>query len=56
VLGNDARVTISIGIALATAPQTSANTLIGSADSALYAAKDAGRDCLRFARPGSVGA
>jgi diguanylate cyclase (GGDEF)-like protein len=56
VLGDDARVTISIGIAVATAPQTSPNTLIGSADSALYAAKDAGRDCLRFSRPGSVGA
>ena len=54
-LGNDARVTISIGIALGNAPHTSANTLIGSADSALYAAKDAGRDCLRFARPGALG-
>ena len=53
-LGEGARVTISLGIAAATAPQTSADALIGSADSALYAAKHAGRDCLRFARPESV--
>ncbi|MGI4837927.1 MAG: diguanylate cyclase domain-containing protein [Janthinobacterium lividum] len=54
-LGEGARVTISLGIAAATAPQISADALIGSADSALYAAKHAGRDCLRFARPEAVG-
>lgn len=49
VLGEGARVTISLGIATAMAPQTSADALIAGADSALYAAKDAGRDCLRYA-------
>jgi diguanylate cyclase (GGDEF)-like protein len=55
VLGEGAQVTISLGIAVASAPQISADALIGSADDALYAAKHAGRDCLRFARPEAVG-
>ncbi len=38
--------TVSIGAALAD-PGDSADSLIGAADDALYAAKDAGRDCVR---------
>ncbi|WP_263262190.1 GGDEF domain-containing protein [Pseudomonas sp. RIT-PI-S] len=49
VLGEGACVTISLGLAAAIAPHTSADALIASADSALYAAKHAGRDCLRCA-------
>lgn len=48
-LGEDAHVTISLGIAAAQIPDTTADTLIASADSALYAAKGAGRNCLRGA-------
>lgn len=54
VLGEGARVTISLGIAAAMAPRVTANALIASADSALYDAKRAGRDCLRCARPEAV--
>ncbi|WP_455922397.1 diguanylate cyclase domain-containing protein [Pseudomonas putida] len=49
VMGDGARVTVSLGIAVAVAPHTSADGLIAQADRALYAAKDAGRDCLRCA-------
>lgn len=55
VLGEGARVTISLGVAATVAPQASAEALIGAADSALYAAKRAGRDCLRNAWPEVVG-
>lgn len=51
VLGEGARVTVSQGIAAGTAPFIKADALIGSADSALYAAKNAGRNCLCCARP-----
>lgn len=50
VLGEGRYVTISLGIAAGLAPQTSGEALIASADSALYDAKHAGRDCLRCAR------
>ncbi|WP_095097808.1 diguanylate cyclase [Pseudomonas sp. Irchel 3A5] len=49
VLGEGARVSISLGVAAAAAPQVSAGALIGAADAALYSAKHAGRDCLRCA-------
>ncbi len=49
VLGENALVTISLGVACATAPLTSAENLIGAADNALYAAKRAGRNCVCFA-------
>lgn len=49
-LGPGARVTISVGIAMAKAPYITADNLIGAADQALYAAKNAGRNCLRQAR------
>ncbi len=48
-LGVEARVTISVGIATGLAPFVTAHNLIGAADQALYAAKDAGRNCLRQA-------
>ena len=48
-LGAEARVTISVGIATGLAPFVTAHNLIGAADQALYAAKDAGRNCLRQA-------
>ncbi|UZJ57742.1 GGDEF domain-containing protein [Pseudomonas sp. KU26590] len=49
VQGDGARVTISLGVALASAPQASAEVLIAMADKALYVAKGEGRDCLRCA-------
>ncbi|EGH33197.1 GGDEF domain-containing protein, partial [Pseudomonas syringae pv. japonica str. M301072] len=49
VLGENALVTVSLGVACATAPMTSAENLIGAADNALYAAKRAGRNCVCFA-------
>ncbi|WP_416422791.1 diguanylate cyclase [Pseudomonas sp. App30] len=49
VLGAGARVTASLGVAAAMAPHTGADALIAAADQALYAAKAAGRDCLRCA-------
>ncbi|MFS0828921.1 GGDEF domain-containing protein [Pseudomonas phoenicis] len=49
VLGHQARVSISLGLAEGVAPFISAGALIGSADTALYAAKGAGRNCLRCA-------
>jgi len=54
VMGESAKVTISLGMAIAVIPQTSADALIGSADAALYAAKKAGRNCLCCARPNAV--
>ncbi|HEX8586493.1 GGDEF domain-containing protein [Pseudomonas sp.] len=49
VLGDGAKVTISLGVAVASAPHTSAEALIAMADKALYTAKGEGRDCLRCA-------
>ncbi|KTC60938.1 MULTISPECIES: sensor domain-containing diguanylate cyclase [Pseudomonas syringae group] len=49
VLGESAFVTVSLGVACATAPQTTADHLISAADNALYAAKRAGRNCVCFA-------
>ncbi|KPW47170.1 GGDEF domain-containing protein [Pseudomonas syringae pv. broussonetiae] len=49
VLGESAFVTVSLGVACATAPQTNADHLISAADNALYAAKRAGRNCVCFA-------
>lgn len=49
VLGDGAKVTISLGVAVASAPHTSAEALIAMADMALYTAKGEGRDCLRCA-------
>jgi diguanylate cyclase (GGDEF)-like protein len=54
VLGDGARVTVSLGLAAATASQSSAAALISSADAALYAAKHAGRNCLHCAQPEAV--
>ncbi len=44
--GNELGITVSVGVALAEAGD-GADALIGAADLALYAAKDAGRDCVR---------
>ena len=44
--GNELAITVSVGVALAHAGD-GADALIGAADLALYAAKDAGRDCVR---------
>jgi diguanylate cyclase (GGDEF)-like protein/PAS domain S-box-containing protein len=44
--GNALDIRVSVGVALARAGD-SADSLIGAADRALYAAKDAGRDCVR---------
>jgi len=41
------QVTISLGVA-ELQPKESAETLVGRADAAMYAAKDAGRDCVRL--------
>ena len=41
-------VTVSIGIAELTGKPDNLETLLGRADSALYAAKHAGRDCVRL--------
>jgi diguanylate cyclase (GGDEF)-like protein/PAS domain S-box-containing protein len=46
--GRELTITVSIGAALAHAG-AGADALIGAADDALYAAKDAGRDCVRAA-------
>ena len=50
--GTELRITISIGAALAD-PGEGPDALIGAADEALYAAKDAGRDCVRSAPRGA---
>ena len=45
-LGTDSVVTASFGIAAAIAPQVGISELVSAADSALYSAKHAGRDCV----------
>ena len=48
-------VTISIGVALTTDfPNRDADDILHAADMALYAAKQAGRNCIRLAQPGSL--
>ena len=49
-------VTVSIGIAQLTAQPDGVETLLGRADSALYEAKHAGRDCVRVFRASGTGA
>ena len=51
VMGPNAQVTISLGVATGTAPWVSADTLIARADTALYAAKHQGRNRLCSAEP-----
>lgn len=53
-MGKDRCVTISLGMAVGSVPAVSTETLVSSADSALYEAKHAGRDCVRAARPEAV--
>jgi diguanylate cyclase (GGDEF)-like protein len=48
ILGNQAHVGVSIGIALAPEYGTDRTELMRKADIALYRAKDEGRDCYRF--------
>jgi diguanylate cyclase (GGDEF)-like protein len=43
----DRRITVSIGIATSLPGRDSISTMLRRADSALYAAKDAGRNCVR---------
>jgi diguanylate cyclase (GGDEF)-like protein len=48
-------VTMSVGLALSSEFQdTGVDEIISEADKALYAAKAAGRNCLRLARPNSL--
>ncbi|MDU8430532.1 GGDEF domain-containing protein [Pseudomonas syringae pv. actinidifoliorum] len=49
-LGENAHVTISLGVASGIAPLITYDTLISAADNALYAAKHAGRNCV-FCQP-----
>ncbi|WP_407313335.1 diguanylate cyclase [Pseudomonas sp. nanlin1] len=56
VMGAEAVVTISLGIASGIAPHIRADDLIASADTALYAAKKAGRNRVCCARPEVVNA
>jgi diguanylate cyclase (GGDEF)-like protein len=53
-MGEGARVTISLGMANGLAPFSSFDHLMACADDALYAAKSAGRNCLRCAGPEAV--
>lgn len=47
--------TISVGVALTTDfPNRDADDILHVADIALYAAKEAGRNCIRLAQPGSL--
>ena len=48
ILGNQAHVGVSIGVALAPEYGTDRTDLMRKADIALYRAKDEGRDCYRF--------
>ena len=48
ILGNQAHVGVSIGVALAPDYGTDRTELMRKADIALYCAKDEGRDCYRF--------
>src|SRR5207253_6085123 len=51
----DDGVTVSIGIAIfGTDPRTSVATVVSEADTAMYAAKDGGRDAVRVFDPLSV--
>jgi diguanylate cyclase (GGDEF)-like protein len=54
--GGPERITISIGVAVfdADAPDPSVASILSRADAALYAAKDAGRDCVMMAMPFSA--
>jgi len=48
-------VTISVGVALTTDfPNRDADDILHAADMALYAAKEAGRNCIRLAQPGTL--
>lgn len=48
-------VTISVGVALTTDfPNRNADYILHAADKALYAAKAAGRNCIRLAQPGNL--
>ncbi len=46
--GGEVHVTVSIGVAIATAGDTDAEAIIKRADSALYASKEAGRNRVSF--------
>jgi diguanylate cyclase (GGDEF)-like protein len=53
--GKSLAVTISVGVALTTDfPDHEADDILHAADMALYAAKAAGRNCIRLAQPGSL--
>ena len=48
-------VTISVGVALTTDfPDRDGDDILHAADMALYAAKEAGRNCIRLAQPGTL--
>ena len=49
--GNEVRVTVSVGVAAIDVSHDSLASLIHEADQALYAAKDAGRNCVRTLPP-----
>ncbi|MBO9531604.1 MAG: EAL domain-containing protein, partial [Solirubrobacteraceae bacterium] len=48
ILGNQAHVGVSVGVALAPECGTDRTDMMRKADIALYRAKDEGRDCYRF--------
>lgn len=53
--GQSVTVTISVGLALTTDfPKCGADEILSQADTALYAAKSAGRNCVRVAHPGAA--
>jgi diguanylate cyclase len=49
--GQEIRTTVSVGVVPLEADHASLGALIADADLALYAAKDAGRNCVRTAPP-----
>jgi diguanylate cyclase (GGDEF)-like protein len=49
VICKDCLLTVSVGVATATAPQLSADLLFGCADTALYEAKSRGKNCVSVA-------
>ena len=51
VLGQAVPQTVSIGVGLIAATDTTPDTVLARADAALYEAKNAGRDTVRLARP-----